>query len=50
MILNINYNNTFDKSRFKFKEFNDIILFILILNKGFMYFVNSVTCKRKIYL
>ena len=50
MILNINYNNTFDKSRFKFKEFNDISLFILILNKGFMYFVNSITCKRKIYL
>ena len=50
MILNINYNNTFDKLRFKFK--NSILLFrslffILILNKRFIYFVNSITCKNK---
>ena len=54
MILNINYNNTFYKLRFKFK--NSILLFrslwykiffILILNKRFIYFVNSITCKSK---
>ena len=56
MILNINYNNTFYKLRFKFKnsilllEVYDIRFFILILNKIFIYFVNSITCKSKKYL
>ena len=54
MILNINYNNTFYKLRFKFK--NSILLFrslwyeiffILILNKRFIYFVNYITCISK---
>ena len=53
MILNINYNNTFYKLRFNFK--NSILLFrslffILILNKRFIYFVNSITSKSKISL
>ena len=53
MILNINYNNTFYKLRFKFKilfyhlEVYDIRFFILMLNKKFIYFVNSITCKSK---
>ena len=54
IILNINYNNTFDKLMFKFKnsifyylEVYDIIFFILMLNKRFIYFVNSITCKSK---
>ena len=50
MILNINYNNTFYKLRFKFKNSTllfrsyDIRFFILKLNKRFIYFVNYITC------
>ena len=53
MILNINYNNIFNELRFKFKnsifylEVYDIRFFILILNKRFIYFVNSIICKSK---
>ena len=53
MILNINYNNTFYKLRFNLKfpfyylKVYDIRFFILILNKRFIYFVNSITCKSK---
>ena len=54
MILNINYNNMFDKLRFKFK-FSILLFrglwyeffFILMLNKKFIYFVNTITCKNK---
>ena len=54
MILNINYNNTFDKLRFKFEilfyylEVYDIRFFILI---QFIYFVNSIIYKStKIFI
>ena len=53
IILNINYNNTFDKLRFKFKIY--ILLFIglcirfsiLMLNKRYIYFVTPIACKSK---
>ena len=51
MILNINYSNTFDKSKFKFKNYiyyldvYDIRFFINA--KRFIYFVNHITRKIK---
>ena len=53
MILNINYSNTFDKSKFKFKNYiyyldvYDIRFVILMLNKRFIYFINHITHKSK---
>ena len=43
MILNINYNNTFDKLRFKFK--NSILLF-----KSLWYKIFYINTKQMIYL
>ena len=43
MILNINYNNTFDKLRFKFK--NSILLF-----RGLWYKIFYINTKQNIYL
>ena len=43
MILNINYNNTFDKLRFKFKI--SILLF-----KGLWYKIFYINAKQNIYL
>ena len=43
LILNINYYNTFDKLRFKFK--NSILLF-----RGLWYKILYINVKQKIYL